>query len=126
MSKSVKHILTTLALLVIFYAAASVVATLVQLADAADRVRMGAGQYVFWSLLAVLAALAASPFVLYFRLPKPLQPPETRDEPGYSQYLTQVLAECSATRTSPVPRSQPPKTSRPRCACSRTRSTRRR
>ena len=93
MRKSVKHILTALALLVVFYAAASVVATLVQLADAADRVRMGAGQYVFWSLLAVLAALAASPFVLYFRLPKPLQPPETREEPVYSEYLTQVLAE---------------------------------
>ncbi len=64
-----------------------------QLADAADRVRMDAGQYVFWSLLALLAALAASPFVLHFTLPKPLQPPETKDAPGYAQYLTQVLAE---------------------------------
>ncbi|RQO53451.1 hypothetical protein DBR47_23800 [Paucibacter sp. KBW04] len=92
MSTSLRRLLIALALLVLFYAGASVLATLSQLANAADRVAMGAGQYVFWSLLALFAGLAATPLLLYFRLPKPLIPPASQQEPAYGLYLQRVLA----------------------------------
>lgn len=92
MSKSLQRLLIALALLVLFYAGASVLATISQLANVADRVAMGAGHYVFWSLLAVFAGLAATPVLLYFRLPKPLTPPASLDEPAYGQYQQRLLA----------------------------------
>jgi len=92
MSKSLRRLLIALALLVLCYAAASVLATISQLANAADRVALGAGQYVFWSLLAFFAGLAATPFWLYFRLPKPLTPPASQAQPAYDEYLQAVLS----------------------------------
>jgi len=87
MSKSLKQILAALAVLVLAYTGASVLVTITQLAGAADRVHFGAGQYVFWCLLSLFATLAATPAVLYFRLPKPLTPPVNQDEPAYGDYL---------------------------------------
>lgn len=93
MSKTVKIILTALALLVVFYTTASVVATISQLADAVDRAYLGAGQYVFWILLAAFAGLAMAPVVLYLSLPKPLNPPANTADPLYERYQAQLVNE---------------------------------
>ncbi len=91
MSKSLKQILAALAVLVLAYTGASVLVTITQLAGAADRIHLGAGQYVFWCLLGLFAILAATPAILYFRLPKPLTPPANQDGPTYDNYLRLLL-----------------------------------
>ncbi|ALT78799.1 hypothetical protein [Paucibacter sp. KCTC 42545] len=99
MSKSIKHLLLALAILLALYAGASVLATLSQLANAADRIYSGAGQYLFWALTALFAGLAATPCLLYLRLPKPLIPPADRSEPAFSIYQADLLV---ALRRNPL------------------------
>lgn len=112
MTKSLKQILAALAAFVLIYAAASLLVTIAQLASAADRVHLGAGQFVFWFLLILFAVLAATPAILFLRLPKPLRPPVAQVEPAYSEYLERLLeslrrnprlSEQSLTNISDVP-----------------------
>lgn len=92
MSKSFSRIATIIGLLVIIYFCLSLIGTLAQLADAADRVHTGAGQPVFWILAAVSILLGLSPLYLYLRLPKPLIPPSTDDPEAIAQYKTLLKA----------------------------------
>jgi hypothetical protein len=98
MGGSFRKLLVALAVLLVFAGALVIVATLAQVADAADRVHVGAGQVVFWALLAVFAALVAAPLMMIARLPKARRPPATRDEPAYSAYLAQVCADLRRNR----------------------------
>lgn len=93
MRKNVTRILFALAVLVLLYAGTAVVSTLTQLADVADRVYAGSGQVVFWLLLSIFSALAITPVVMYLKLPKPINPPETMEEPVFSQYRAWLLLE---------------------------------
>lgn len=93
MRKNVTRILFALAVFVLLYAGTAVVSTLTQLADVADRVHAGSGQAVFWVLLSIFSALAITPVVMYLKLPKPINPPENMEEPGFSQYRAWLLLE---------------------------------
>lgn len=75
MPTALRRLALALALVFIAYAGLSLVATVSQLADAADRVHMGLGQWVFWSLLTGLSALVLWPVALVARMPRPLQAP---------------------------------------------------
>ncbi|MFO1192356.1 MAG: DUF697 domain-containing protein [Rhodoferax sp.] len=79
----------------VLYAAASVLATVAQLSNAADRLYDGAGQIVFWSLLGLFGSLVAITVAQYFRLPKPLVPPETSQGPEFDDYQALLLRELS-------------------------------
>lgn len=88
--------LALLSVVLALYAVAAVVATFTQLAAAADRFHLGAGQPVFWSLLALFVLLLGYPVVLLLRLPGAMRPPET-DSPeahaAYDQWLQRHLQQ---------------------------------
>lgn len=93
MNKSLSRILGLTALLVLTYAVVSVIATLSQLANGADRLLTGSGQYVFIGLLVAFVGAAATPLILYLRLPKYVAPPESASSPDFPKYQTWLL-EC--------------------------------
>lgn len=93
MSKTVLRILAFLAAFVVLYAGVVLVSGITQIAAAADRISMGLGQPVFWTLLAVFAALVFAPIVLYFRLPRALTPPPSDTGPEYDEYVAKLKAQ---------------------------------
>jgi len=74
-------------LFVLGYFALSLVSNIAQLASLADSALPGAGQVVFWCLALVFAGLLLTPVVIYFKLPKPLIPPN--DDSPVAQELYQ-------------------------------------
>jgi hypothetical protein len=93
MSKTTKRILTLAALFLILFAAATIVSTVGQLANSADRVLAGSGQYVFFGLLGLFVTLAVTPIVLFLRLPKFVAPPTTTQGPEYESYQAWLLGQ---------------------------------
>lgn len=91
MSKTMTRILLTLCSLVFIYLCIVLIASVVQLADAADRVYLGMGQPVFWILMSVFLYFIISPVVLYFKLPKALIPPIEVSGPKHDAYLNELL-----------------------------------
>lgn len=93
MRKTFSRALTVLAALLLFYAGASLLATFGQLAAAADRIHAGAGQPLFWALLALTLALLLYPLWLLLRLPRALRPPQdAAGLPAYHAWLQAHLA----------------------------------
>src|SRR5215218_4306840 len=93
MATTVFRLLAFVAALVILYAGVILVAGITQVAAAADRISMGLGQPVFWTLLVVFAVLVVAPIALYFRLPRPLTPPESDTGPDYDEYVRKLRAQ---------------------------------
>jgi len=93
MSKTVVRILVLVAAFLALYAAVVLVAGVTQVAAAADRISMGLGQPVFWILLAAFMALFLAPIAIYFRLPRPLTPPEDASGPAHEEYLRKLKAQ---------------------------------
>jgi hypothetical protein len=91
MRVSTRLILGSIALTVLLYAAASLVATLTQLATAADRFYPGLGQVVFLSLLLLFSVLLAAPLFFFYLLPAPLVPPDEPDSTEYARYKHHVM-----------------------------------
>src|SRR5947208_160975 len=87
MRSAVARMLTLLACLLVVYMAISVVANISQIANAADRISMGLGQPVFWTLSALIVALLIAPIVVFFRLPKPLIAPSEGSGPEHEKYV---------------------------------------
>lgn len=90
MERSFRHILIALALLVLFYAGTVFVGSVVQLANAADRIFIGLGQPVFWLLSAALIIVAVTPIALYFSLPKALVPPAESSGEEHEKYMLRL------------------------------------
>ena len=63
-----------------------------QLADAADRLHTGAGQPVFWCLIALLIATVLAPTVWLVRLPRALRYPDSNDAPAIAAYQARLRA----------------------------------
>src|SRR3954469_15611257 len=93
MAKTLFRLVAVVAALVILYAGVILIAGITQVAAAADRISLGLGQPVFFTLLAVFAVLAVSPIVLFLRLPRPLAPPDTDTGPEYDEYLAKLKAQ---------------------------------
>jgi hypothetical protein len=93
MARTLFRLLAFVAALVILYAGVILVAGITQVAAAADRISFGLGQPVFWTLLAVFAAMVVAPIVLFLRLPRPLTPPDTDTGPEYDEYLAKLRAQ---------------------------------
>lgn len=95
MRKTLKRIAGLLCAALVFYAAVSLVGTLSLLANAADRLYLGAGQPLFWLLLVASTALVLYPLWLLRRLPHARTPPTSgreEDAAAYHQWLRQHLA----------------------------------
>ncbi len=90
MDKTISRILQTLSGLVLLYLGVVVVASVTQLANAADRIYLGMGQPVFWLLITALLLLFIAPIAYYFKLPKPLIPPTDSHQPEYDEFLTEL------------------------------------
>lgn len=92
MSKAFTRILISLGALVLLYLSISLIASISQVANAADRVYLGAGQPIFWLLITIFLCLVASPFILYFKLPKALIPPAEVSGPKHDEYMLNLRA----------------------------------
>jgi len=87
------RILLLLAAFLALYMAISLVASVAQVADAADRISRGWGQPVFWTLFMLVAAFLIAPVVIYFRLPKPLIAPKEASGPEHERYVRDLKVQ---------------------------------
>ena len=62
------------------------------IADAADRIHTGAGQPVFWSLIALLVATVLAPTVWLLQMPRALRYPAAEDPQAMQTYRTRLRA----------------------------------
>ncbi len=90
MSRIVQRLLVTFSILVLLYLTVVMVASIEQLASAADRLHLGLGGPVFLVLLGIFAVAALTPVFLYLRLPKPLVPPKEDSGPKHAAFLVQL------------------------------------
>ncbi len=88
--KKLTKLLLLIGSLILLYLLVIFVASVGQLALAADRIYLGLGQPVFIFLISILALLAASPIYIYFRFPKALVPPDETTGPEHDKYMAQL------------------------------------
>jgi hypothetical protein len=88
--KSFIRILSIVGCLILLYLMVLFVASVVQLAEAADRLYLGLGQPVFFTIIIFFGILLVSPFYLYFKLPKALVPPLEVDGPIHEAYIVKL------------------------------------
>ena len=99
MHRTTRRILSALLTAFLAYMAVFTVAMVSQLADAADRIHLGAGQWTFWSVLTLLAAAVIVPTVLLLRLPPALTPPATDDATAQAAYQLRLRAHLARHTT---------------------------
>lgn len=90
MRTTVGRILALVAAFLAVYMAILLVASVGQVAAAADRISLGLGQPVFWFLLTLVIALLLAPIVLFYRLPKPLIAPKEASGPEHEEYVRKL------------------------------------
>lgn len=95
MSKLLVRIFATIGTLLLLYLGVVLVGSILQLADAADRVHAGLGQAVFWVLMAAFLGLFITPFALYFKLPKALELPLQCEGAAYHHYMSELRERLS-------------------------------
>ena len=108
MHRFARRLLWSLLAAFVLYVLVFSVATVAQLADAADRLHTGSGQWVFGGLLVLMALAVLVPSILLLRLPAALQPPEQDDAAAQAAYSAQLLAHLQRL---PLLQASPPRTS---------------
>ena len=108
MHRFARRLLWSLLAAFVLYVLVFSVATVAQLADAADRLHAGSGQWVFGGLLVLMALAVLVPSILLLRLPAALQPPEQDDAAAQAAYSAQLLAHLQRL---PLLQASPPRTS---------------
>jgi len=93
---AVARILACLAAFLVVYMTILLVASVGQVANAADRIAAGLGQPVFWILLTIVAMLLITPAILYFRLPKPLIAPKEASGPEHEEYVRKLKLQLAS------------------------------
>ena len=88
--KTVAQLLVSVGILILLYLLVVFVAGVVQIAEAADRLYLGAGQPIFFGLMLFLVTFASSPFYLYFKFPRTLTPPSKTSGPEFDKYIAQL------------------------------------
>ena len=92
MNRWTSRLLTICALLFITWCGIFAVSMLSQLADAADRLHAGAGQYVFGGLLVLLLVSVLLPTIWLLRLPAALRYPAADDADAVAAYQQRLRA----------------------------------
>lgn len=85
--KPLGKILLVICCLVLFYLSVVFIAATAQLAEAADRLYLGLGQPVFFTILGLFFLMVLAPVYLYFMLPRALVPPVSDSGPEHEAYL---------------------------------------
>src|ERR1700688_1979962 len=87
MPKTVKKILLVVATFILLVFAVFLFNQTMQIVQSARTVNLALGNAVLWSLIFTYCILITTPFVLWFRLPKRMQPPETTEGEAYDRFL---------------------------------------
>ena len=90
MSRTIRNIITFIAIFITVAVAVVLVNQSLQLAMFAERLHPLAGEAVFWGLMFFFVALALVPVVLFFRLPGALVPPESEDDPAFPTHVARL------------------------------------
>lgn len=92
MNRFTSRLLWMLATALVVWCGVFAVAMVSQLADAADRLHLGAGQPVFWLLIGLLLATVLLPTVWLLRLPVALRYPSEGDLTAVTEYHQRLRA----------------------------------
>ena len=87
MYSTIKNVALGVSAVILFFFVLFVVNQTAQVVGLADRVSPAFGTAVLWSLLGIYVVLVAAAAIFFLGLPKPLVPPESETEPGFSRYL---------------------------------------
>ncbi|HEY3617304.1 MAG TPA: DUF697 domain-containing protein [Candidatus Sulfotelmatobacter sp.] len=87
MPKTVKKILLVVAAFVLVVFAIFLFNQTMQIVQSARTVNLTFGNAVLWGLILTYCILLATPFVLWFRLPKRILPPETSEGAEFDRFL---------------------------------------
>lgn len=93
MSPVLRTLLISVSVLILLFLGVSLLSSIAQLADVADRLSPGLGQPVFLGMGALFAILLALPVALFYRLPKALVPPADASDPHYPDYLVALKVQ---------------------------------
>jgi len=96
MTKTIRNVALVASAVILFFFALFVINQTAQVVGLADRVSPAFGTAVLWFLLGLYAVLVVSAAVFFLRLPKPLEPPESEMEPGFSRYLEALRKRLAA------------------------------
>lgn len=87
MPKTAKKIVLVVAAFILVVFAVFLFNQTMQIVQSARAVNTAFGNAVMWSLIFTYCTLLATPFVLWFRLPKRMRPPEAREGDAYDRFL---------------------------------------
>src|SRR6202521_5816733 len=87
MPKTVKKILLVVATFILLVFAVFLFNQTMQIVQSARTVNLALGNAVLWGLILTYSILLATPFVLWFRLPKRILPPETSEGEEFDRFL---------------------------------------
>lgn len=90
MRKTLLRIATLLSFLLLISFAVILVNQTAQLVALADRAHPYLGSIVFWSLIALYGFCVLVPLFMLLRLPKPLRPPESEEDPAFPRHLERL------------------------------------
>lgn len=90
MRKTLLRVVTLLSVLLLVSFAVILVNQTAQLVDLADRVDPRLGTVVFWSLVALYGFCAIVPMFMILRLPAPIRPPASDQDPAFPDHLRKL------------------------------------
>lgn len=94
-----KSLRTAIAILAVFAAATFLVLLInqtAQVVELAARVHPAVGDATLWGLLVLYSGCIAVPVILWLRLPPPLRPPASEDDPAFEEHLTALRTRLEA------------------------------
>ena len=92
MSRSIKYIFVLISMLILVAGTVMVVNQTNQFIQLATQFDERLGRLVFWGLITLYAALIFTPIVLFFCLPKALNPPDDETSPAFEKHLSLLKA----------------------------------
>ena len=92
MNRSIKYIFVLISLLILVAGTVMVVNQTNQFIQFATQFDERLGRLVFWGLITLYAVLIITPIVLFFRLPKALNPPDDETSPAFEKHLSLLKA----------------------------------
>lgn len=90
MSQTVRKILALAAVFITVSVGVVLINQSLQLAMFAERFHPVAGDAVFWGLIFFFTGVAAVPVVLFFRMPAPLSPPVSDEDPAFPAHVERL------------------------------------
>lgn len=95
---TLRRIALLLSLFVLLAFAVFVVNQTAQAVELAGRLDSRLATATLWALLALYAALLITPAVLWWRMPPPLDPPASEDDPRFAEHLAQLRRRLAGNR----------------------------